>query len=44
MIADRPQKQSPGVGGGGQGGHGGMDGMDGMDFENARRLDRARGE
>ncbi len=28
MIADRPQKQSPGMGGGGHGGHGGMDGMD----------------
>jgi len=27
MIADRPQKQSPGMGGG-HGGHGGMDGMD----------------
>ncbi len=28
MIADRPQKQSAGMGGGGHGGHGGMDGMD----------------
>jgi chaperonin GroEL len=28
MVADRPQKQSPGMGGGGHGGHGGMDGMD----------------
>jgi chaperonin GroEL len=28
MIADRPQKQSSGMGGGGHGGHGGMDGMD----------------
>jgi len=28
MVADRPQKQSPGMGGGGQGGHGGMDDMD----------------
>jgi chaperonin GroEL len=27
MIADRPQKQTPGMGGG-HGGHGGMDGMD----------------
>jgi chaperonin GroEL len=32
MIADRPQKQTSGMGGGGHGGHGGMDGMDGMDF------------
>jgi hypothetical protein len=28
MIADRPQKQTAGMGAGGHGGHGGMDGMD----------------
>lgn len=28
MIADRPQKQTAGMGGGGHGGHGGMEGMD----------------
>ena len=28
MVADRPQKQSPGMGGGGHGGHGGMGDMD----------------
>jgi chaperonin GroEL len=28
MIADRPQKQTSGMGGGRHGGHGGMDGMD----------------
>jgi chaperonin GroEL len=28
MVADRPQKQSPGMGGGGHGGPGGMDGRD----------------